>query len=845
MAAGSMPAPGAAAPTAPAPPDPASAPPPPDDWVWTPQGWVPNPERWVATPQGWVPVSSVGWSAPTTAWQPPPSAGGARPDRTERPSSLDLQNLLLALGTGLVGVAVVVFTAVNWRHLGSGGQGAVLGGMTVFAVAGAVVARRRDMPATAEALASVAVLLALADVHAVRVVQDPRPDAHLWWAGGLLVVGALAASFGRLSRITAPKLAAAIALQLPLPVLVIWGAWPWEQAEVVLLVQTAAVMAIARRGRWRAPAWIVARAVAAITWGLTVLAIAGRALEEGGNGRMAAALLLLLAAGVAALDGAIWRDHPAEQAMAMWATSALTVAAMLTMAGAWLDPFPAVAVASGASLLAATAARRLPAQWGSAPVAVGTGAAAIGGAALLVPAMASLADAWAVAARPWAGTTWTAPAVSGGREVVVVAGDGSRWSTSMPWWAVALDAAVLVGLGVRWWPRWSIAARASAVVAMFVGLMVVAPASAPVSIGGAMTMGLVGALAAAAGATLVRSDPIWRRAAAAATASALAWAALWALASPGLSLVGAGTAVVAAGLVLAAGTAGDDRRLAIPAAAMLALAVPVTAGVAAVVLGAPEGVPWTASVVAGAALSLVAALVLDPSGRGQGVRSDACRWLLGASVAVHLLALAGLLERGTNDQLSVALGAGGLALVLHALRPGRSAAAALGAAELVLVLWLQLQEAGVATVEAYTMPLAALLLVVGVVARLRAGSSLEEPAEEPISSWLWLGPALVVGFVPSVVLSFADPGAVRPTAALVAGAAVLVLGAILRWRAAVDVGVPVVVVVGLRQLVPVAGDLPTWVIIGVTGLVLVAVGATFEQRRKDLRSLRRRYQTLR
>ena len=84
--------------------------------------------------------------------------------------------------------------------------------------------------------------------------------------------------------------------------------------------------------------------------------------------------------------------------------------------------------------------------------------------------------------------------------------------------------------------------------------------------------------------------------------------------------------------------------------------------------------------------------------------------------------------------------------------------------------------------------------------------ALEEPAEEPISSWLWLGPALVVGFVPSVVLSFADPGAVRPTAALVAGAAVLVLGAILRWRAAVDVGVPVVVVVGLRQLVPVAGD---------------------------------------
>jgi hypothetical protein len=106
------------------------------------------------------------------------------------------------------------------------------------------------------------------------------------------------------------------------------------------------------------------------------------------------------------------------------------------------------------------------------------------------------------------------------------------------------------------------------------------------------------------------------------------------------------------------------------------------------------------------------------------------------------------------------------------------------------------------------------------------------------------GPALVTALGPTVVLAVIDGGAVRPLAGLVAGAAVLVLGAATGRRAPFDVGAAAVAILGVRQLAPVVGELPNWVTIGSTGLVLLAVGATFEERRRDLRVARHRYASL-
>ena len=62
----------------------------------------------------------------------------------------------------------------------------------VVAAAAARLAARRAMPSTAEALGMVAVLLGIADVHAVRVGLAPAADPALFWAGGLTVVSVLA-----------------------------------------------------------------------------------------------------------------------------------------------------------------------------------------------------------------------------------------------------------------------------------------------------------------------------------------------------------------------------------------------------------------------------------------------------------------------------------------------------------------------------------------------------------------------------------------------------------------------------------------------------------------------------
>jgi hypothetical protein len=124
---------------------------------------------------------------------PPPPSGGANPpptwphapfDRAEPTptSTLGLQNLLLILGTSLVAVAALVFMAVNWSRLGARFQGGILLGITAFVGVVAASCSRRRLPATAEALGVVAVLLALVDVHALRVGLHPAVSGEAWWA---------------------------------------------------------------------------------------------------------------------------------------------------------------------------------------------------------------------------------------------------------------------------------------------------------------------------------------------------------------------------------------------------------------------------------------------------------------------------------------------------------------------------------------------------------------------------------------------------------------------------------------------------------------------------------------
>ena len=177
---------------------------------------------------------------------------------------MGLQNLLLGLGTALVAIAVVVFTAVNWSQLDASAQGLILVALTAAAGAGSQVAARRRMPATAEAVGAVSVLLALADVHAFRVGLAPAADGRLFWAGGLVLVSALAAVLGRAGSIRSPQIAAGLLAQVPLLCVLAWSdATAWD-VQLALVAQAFVVLAVGdlvevpRWARWLASGWALA-----------------------------------------------------------------------------------------------------------------------------------------------------------------------------------------------------------------------------------------------------------------------------------------------------------------------------------------------------------------------------------------------------------------------------------------------------------------------------------------------------------------------------------------------------------------------------------------------------------
>ena len=96
-----------------------------------------------------------------------------------------------------------------------------------------------------------------------------------------------------------------------------------------------------------------------------------------------------------------------------------------------------------------------------------------------------------------------------------------------------------------------------------------------------------------------------------------------------------------------------------------------------------------------------------------------------------------------------------------------------------------------------------------------------------------LAPGLALVTVPSLLAAVNDPLSVR---VLLLGVACLVLvlaGVALRWSAPLVIGSVVGAALVLRELTPYAADLPPWVVIGVSGTLLLVVGVTWESRMRD------------
>ncbi|QUW83245.1 hypothetical protein SMIR_32255 [Streptomyces mirabilis] len=745
---------------------------------------------------------------------PPPPPPPARRPETTAPR---VQNVLLVLGGILLTVAAIAFTLVSWGRMGIAGRSLVLGAVTLAALGSPVLLLRHGLRSTAEAVAGLGLALTVLDVYALHEVAFPDTNglgyaaiasallAALWTAYGLVLGGPRRPT----GEPAAPE---RLPLRLPLPTalaaaqlpLILWAA----AADAGAHAMTAALLvtaALDTAAAFRVPVPSV-RLVAAVGayglggWGS--FAAGWLSWTATGPSAVARAAALLLFAGAIALAAA-WRLPDTN--VATWVASAgglLTVAALgdvprSSLPGDWTVPgYLVCAVALLAAVrtrlpepmrrglaLAAGSVQAVSVVWALPPVAL----------ALLGPVA-------------WVGRVWTG-APSTAREAVTT--DGVPWppyAATAPLVLVIVATVLAVAVrGTEWRPRATVGASALVWAAV---LVLPAALDIPYWAGlSAQGLTIVATLAYTTRSAKARLVPFL-----------LALVSSASLACLSLATEGTTLGVLATLTVLFSAVSGRSRPAPVAAltyATALACAVGASLGwqsqhIALLVLLVP--------VVA----ALLAARLAGSPARVPVEMTGAVAGLLAVGLAVTdppllalVLALCGVIAAGT------------------AVREDRRSAGYAATALFVLAAWVRLACWGVGYVEAYTLPVTVPALLVGAVGRRK----------DPLtSSWAAYGAGLSVTLVPSLLTAWTDPDWPRPLLLGVAALTVTLVGARHRLRAPLVLGGGVLALDTLHELAPylvqMAGALPRWVPPALAGLVLLALGATYEQRIRDARRVR-------
>ncbi|GAA2414181.1 SCO7613 C-terminal domain-containing membrane protein [Streptomyces coeruleofuscus] len=748
---------------------------------------------------------------PQQAWaqartQPPPVAW-SRPEA----AAPSVQNVLLVLGGVLLTLAAAVFTLVSWGHMGITGRALVLGAVTLAALAGPALLLKRGLRSTAESVAGLGLALTVLDAYALHEAALAGTDGTGYAAAAAAVLAVIWSAYGLLP--------ATAVLRLPLPCALVAAQFPlllWAlSADAGSYVISAALLVTA--GLDTVVALRVTGASVRIcavvggygTGGWGVLGAGWLSVTADGPGAAARAGALLLLAAAIAL-GAAWRvsGPGVRHALGLAAASGLlTVGALGGVArfgvpAEWAVP---VHLAFGVALLAVLRAGRLlpdavrhGVAWASAVVQALALLWALPVVALVVMGPAG----WLV--RVWSG------APSDARAAVAVEAPWPSDAAAAP--VVLLAVAAVLASAVRaeqWRPRarlgalgllWAAALLLPAILAVphLAGMSVLGVMTAAAlylgrtTTSGARVTALVLALVTAVDLTLVSLASQTATLVVLSVLTALPAAASW---RTGLAPFTAPAALVyAAALASATGAAVDWP----PArTALLVLAVPVAAALLAPRLGAQRATVPVEATGAAAGLLAVGLAVTDPP------------------LLALVLALCGVIAAGT------------------ALRPDRRPVGYAATALFVLAAWVRLAAWEVGTPEAYTLPVTVPALLVGALRRRR---------DPRVSSWTAYGPGLAATLLPSLVAAWGDPQWTRPLLLGTAALLVTLLGARHHLKAPLVLGGAVLALVTLHELAPyvvqVAGALPRWAPPALAGLLLLALGATYEQRIRDVRRVR-------
>lgn len=750
----------------------------------------------------------------------PRGPGSAAPPRSA-------QNVLLSLGGLLLIIAAIAFTLVSWGAMGIGGRSAVLAVVTIGALAAPAVLLGRKLSATAEALAWPALVLTVLDAYALHAVAAPDTDGLVFAAVASATLALGWTVYGlALGTLKLPLPAAVVAGQLPL---VLW-AWAAGAPALVfgwaLMVTAAADAAVALWGKGLGVR-IVAGAGAAVTGLIALLLGLTKSVTADGPLSAVAPGCLLLAGAAVALCGAWWARR--ELAWIAGALSGLAAVAAVggVLRAAVVQDWSVVAYLVCGVLLLTALRAPLPRHTARGVLAA-AGAVIAGavlwavppvGAALLGP-LSLLTDVWAgapggVRAALGASVPWSGVPAS----PVVLAVAAAVLGTAHRWAKVPVGAPGAPGAGWRggaaagglclgWAALLVLPASLDlgyvvAVVAQMVlvaALLLVAvrglPGAPSAPLSGVTVAALVCALAGAAGAGVLS---LAAEAVTYAVFGALLVLFTGAAVRSGVTAVRAvfACAAVLCGIVLACAV-GASLGLAAYEGAPIVLAVPaVTVLLGTRLRGGPVG---TSVELAGAFGGLVAVLMAVPD----------------APFLALVLALCGVLAAGT------------------ALRPERRKVAGyLSVGLFVAATWVRLAASGVSAPEAYTLPVTVPALVVGVLRRRR---------DPEASSWTAYGAGLAATLVPSLFAAWADPDWLRPLLLGVAALVITLAGARFRLQALLLLGGAVLALDALHELAPyvvqVAGALPRWLPPALAGVLLLVVGATYEQRLRDARRLK-------
>lgn len=725
----------------------------------------------------------VGSPAPFAA---PVSALEARP--------LQVQSTLLGLGALLLAVAGIVFAAVSYRSLGHVGQALVLLALTAVAAVAPLRLHARQLQASAEAVAVVALVLAVADVGLLRRAGlGSELDIRTYWAIATAVLAAGACGHRALVPLRCTRYAAVLLAQHPVLLLAdsVSGS-PSAYALVLTSLAGADLLAAATVLRPHPPRRGSGAGVAVGCAALLLLAATALGAADLADGDRLGALVLLTVAAVLAAASAA-RSGRVRGVLSAAPVLLVAVAAYGLVRPALESPQrPLVLVA--VALLTLQITGLLPRAHRAGPA---VGALLVVGAAVATQSGAVLEAVAAPLgwlAEPWSAANGTA------RQLV---------GPDMSWTGSAVTLAVLIGAGAAALAAGLVLDRLRAAAAPAAVLLGVAVVVLPLGLGASypLALGLLsGSASAAVGAAWYRP----RR------SVELHWFALlvgvlvaaWAVADRGATL---GMLPVLAAL-----------------ATVAALHARAAAGVAALLVGAEVAAVSAASGLAvdqvGATLLPVAAAALLVSCRVRRVPLEIAAGVLGLS--------AGCLAATDPGWLSWTLAADGLLALALAVRPDRRQVAVGGAMLLSASSWVRLWDADVTSPEPYVLPLAALALLLG---------HLRRRAQPATGSFAGYGPGLTLLLVPSLVASLASDWPLRAVLLLPAAALVVVVGASERLRAPLAIGGAVLAVDGLHLLAPYAAALPRWSLLALVGTVLVVLGATYEQRRQELARAQERF----